>query len=458
MRYLTLALLGQAIVYAMHGLLTRTADWRPILFILYGPASRVVMAALLLLALLKYGTDILDNVGWRNWMMWTGGFLLFLPAVAALAISPFGTNYYVRAGMEAVSITLYLVAIGVYLYRRINTPLMFLYLISLILFIQSSSAFILVQKPWNHMFWLAHLFFASGFFILNCGLIRAYQTSTSFTELFNEDLMTMWLADQVVELKNENKRRRKAEEEAESAHRAKSELMANMSHELRTPLNAIIGFSGTIKEETFGPIGNDKYREYLDDIHYSGQHLLELINDILDASAIEAGALELHEENVSLSNVVEASVRIIRPRADKGQVTVTSSIGPEIPQIYIDKRRVMQVLLNLLSNAVNFTPEGGEVSISSWLNEDGSLAIAVGDTGIGMDEEEVKKALSAFGQVDSGLGRKHEGSGLGLPLSKGLIELHGGTLEIKSEKGHGTLVTVTFPKERVGRNVSRGSG
>jgi len=242
---------------------------------------------------------------------------------------------------------------------------------------------------------------------------------------------------------------RESREQAMIANRAKSDLMANMSHELRTPLNAIIGFSESLKEETFGPVGSDKNREYLNDIHHSGQHLLDLINDILDVSAIEAGALELHEENIDLTNVVDAAVRLIRPRAEAGQVIVTASLDPEISLVFADRRRVMQVMLNLLSNAVKFTPEDGEVSINAWLRHDGSLAVMVADTGSGMDAKEIDTAMSQFGQVDSGLDRKHEGTGLGLPLTKGLMELHGGTLEIKSKKGNGTLTTVTFPKERV---------
>ncbi len=244
-----------------------------------------------------------------------------------------------------------------------------------------------------------------------------------------------------------------AKEEAQQANRTKSDFLSSMSHELRTPLNAIIGFSEAMKEETFGPVGSDKNLEYLDDIHQSGQHLLELINDILDASAIEAGALELQEENVNLTDVVEASIRLIIPRAEDGQVNVSASLDPDIPLIYADQRRVKQVILNLLSNAVKFTQEGGEVSVSSWLNDDGSVAIATDDTGVGMNAHEIEKALSKFGQVDSGLDRKHEGTGLGLPLTTGLMELHGGTLDIKSKKGRGTLVTVTFPKERAVLNV-----
>jgi len=260
--------------------------------------------------------------------------------------------------------------------------------------------------------------------------------------------------DNITMRKEAEKAMLKAREHAEVANRAKSDLMANMSHELRTPLNAIIGFSDMMKKELLGPVGNDKYREYLEDINSSGQHLLQLVNDVLDVSAIEASALELHEKNVSLSDIAEASIRLINPRADEGRVTVTSSIDHGIPLIYADKRRVKQVLLNLLSNAVKFTPEEGEVSVSSYLNADGSLAVTVSDTGIGMDEQEMSMALSTFGQVDSGLDRKHEGTGLGLPLTQKLVELHDGTIEIESEKDRGTTVTVTFPPGRIIRGGS----
>ena len=244
-----------------------------------------------------------------------------------------------------------------------------------------------------------------------------------------------------------------AKERAEVANRAKTDLMANMSHELRTPLNAIIGFSGVIKEEVFGPLGHEKYREYIDDISSSGQHLLELINDILDVSAIEADRLELNEENLDVGNVVETTIHMVIGRADQRDVHLTSNIDDGLPMLYADKRRLMQILLNLLSNAIKFTSHDGTVALTASLDGGNAHVFTVTDTGIGMDEGEQIKAMSNFGQVDSGLARQQEGTGLGLPLTQRLVELHGGTLGIESEKGKGTTVTVKFPPERSIKDV-----
>jgi len=236
---------------------------------------------------------------------------------------------------------------------------------------------------------------------------------------------------------------------AEIANRAKSELLANMSHELRTPLNAIIGFSNIIKDQFFGPLGNDKYGEYASDILNSGEHLLQLITDILDVSAIEAGKVELHEEDIIVETTVEQSVRLIQQRAQQNKISLQMDIPTNLPPLKADSRRVKQILLNLLSNAIKFTDQGGKVVVSASIASERGLTLSVKDTGVGMTKDELAKAMTQFGQADSGLGRKHEGSGLGLPLTKGLAELHNAHFEIDSEKGRGTQVSITFPTDRI---------
>lgn len=239
-----------------------------------------------------------------------------------------------------------------------------------------------------------------------------------------------------------------AKDRAEFASQAKSNFLANMSHELRTPLNAIIGFSSSMKEQVFGPLGNSKYLEYTDDINSSGEHLLSLIDDILDISAIEAGKVELNEEDVSLPLIIESAFHLLRMRADDGKVSLELDIADGLPLLWGDERRLKQIMVNLMNNAVKFTPSGGTVTVSAHLSIEGDFLVSVDDTGIGMSEAEVQIAMSQFGQVDSSLVRKHEGTGLGLPLTKGLVALHGGALDVQSEKGQGTKVTVTFPKKR----------
>jgi len=240
-----------------------------------------------------------------------------------------------------------------------------------------------------------------------------------------------------------------ARQAAEVANKAKTEFMANMSHELRTPLNAIIGFSQSMMDRLFGPLGHRRYEEYTEFIHHSGAHLLELINDILDVSAIEAGQMVLNEEEVDIHEICQTAVRMQAPRAQAGRVALTALTQPTLPPVLVDKRRTKQILLNLLSNAVKFTEPGGVVSCDAVVDEQGGLVVTVMDTGIGMDEAGVEKALSAFGQVDSSLARKHEGTGLGLPLTQGLVDLHGGTMSLSSRPGQGTTVAVRFPAERV---------
>jgi PAS domain S-box-containing protein len=239
-----------------------------------------------------------------------------------------------------------------------------------------------------------------------------------------------------------------AKEAAESANRAKSEFLAAISHELRTPLNAVIGFSEVMMTETFGPLGQKVYIEYARDIHNSAGHLLELINDILDVSKIEAGKLKLDEEETDVGDLIQAAARLVRPRAVENGVSLAVEIEPTLPEITLDARAFKQVLLNLLSNAVKFTERGGGVVLSAELDAEQGFRLAVRDSGIGMTPEEIGVALTPFGQVDSSLSRKFQGTGLGLPLTKGLVELHGGDMEIESRKPGGTSVTVRLPAWR----------
>lgn len=255
--------------------------------------------------------------------------------------------------------------------------------------------------------------------------------------------------EDITERKLSELRMRDAMRQAEVANRAKSELLANMSHELRTPLNAIIGFSNMITEQVFGPVGHERYEDYIETIHASGQHLLDLINDILDMSAIEVGKVEIRDDAVDPCEVCDAVLRLMGPRAMNGKVTLSFQCPPMVPKLRADARRLKQMLLNLLSNAVKFTPEDGRVDLSVRLEDTGGMVFSVADTGIGMDAAGLAKAMRPFGQLDTGLDRRYEGTGLGLPLTKGLAELHDGSLELSSRPGEGTVARLRLPPERV---------
>jgi len=239
-----------------------------------------------------------------------------------------------------------------------------------------------------------------------------------------------------------------AKEQAEVANRAKSEFLANMSHELRTPLNAIIGFSEIMKDELSGPIGNPYYNEYVRDIYVSAKHLLDVINDILDVSKVEAGKIELQENAFDVATVIQSAIRLVIERATEADVAIEFDPKPDLPELMADQRRVKQMLLNLLSNAVKFTPPGGKVTVTTEI-DGGGLEICVRDTGIGVAPDKIPVVFTPFAQVDGSLKRKYEGTGLGLSLTRGLIELHGGAITMTSAPGEGTSVTLWFPGERL---------
>jgi PAS domain S-box-containing protein len=238
-----------------------------------------------------------------------------------------------------------------------------------------------------------------------------------------------------------------ARRSAEIANQQKSEFLAKISHEIRTPLNAIIGFSDVIIEERFGPIGSERYREYLRDIRLSGTHLMSLINDLLDLSKIESGKLELSFTAVPVNRIVQESVALMQPEANRRRIIIRTSLAADVPKVVADERSLRQIVLNLLSNAVKFNVAAGQVIVSTAIDETGEVIIRIRDTGIGMSAKDIQTAMKPFQQV-AGPSR-FEGTGLGLPLTKALVEANRANFKIDSVPNQGTLVRISFPIERV---------
>ena len=242
---------------------------------------------------------------------------------------------------------------------------------------------------------------------------------------------------------------RAAKEQAEEASRAKSAFLNTMSHELRTPLNAVLGFTEVLRDEMFGPLGNTRYNDYVRDIHKSGTHLLDIINDILDLTKIESGQLSLNEQAVDAGEIVESCEKLMADAAREKKIAIELTLPAQSIALSADGRRLKQIVLNLLSNAIKFSPEGSRVALSLSCGDDATCAFIVADRGIGMTASDIGKALKPFQQVDSSLSRRFEGTGLGLTLTNALVALHGGTLAIDSKPGKGTTVIVRLPAARV---------
>ncbi|HNB25591.1 MAG TPA: ATP-binding protein [Alphaproteobacteria bacterium] len=246
---------------------------------------------------------------------------------------------------------------------------------------------------------------------------------------------------------------REARREAEVANRAKSRFLANASHELRTPLNAIIGFSDLLRQQVFGPLGSERYQGYCEHIYGSGLHLLAIINDLLDLSRIEAGKVTLNETAIRVRDIVEECLALLQQKIDNGQLHVLQDISADCPDLWADERLIRQILLNLISNAVKFTPPGGRITISARAGataEDG-LSLSVADTGVGISPADLKEIMRPFFQAENWLVQKSEGTGLGLSIAKSFCEAHGGTLSLTSTEGKGTAVTMHMPATRIVR-------
>jgi len=377
--------------------------------------------------------SIADARSWR--MRFLTLDLFFGVAWTFILINPIGFDQ--QAGMFMLFVMLVVVAISSMLASSLPIAVF-----ALTLPVTVALALDFLIKGTLHNYILAAMALAAeGYFLLLA--YRLYSTMLATLEARAEKELLIGELEQSKSISDEARRR------AEAANIAKSRFLAQMSHELRTPLNAILGFSEVMKAEIFGPHTVPMYKDYAADIHSSGVHLLNLINEILDLSRIEAGRYELNEEAVSLHRVVEDCHHLLKLRAGNRGITIHEMFEPDMPRVWADERAVRQICLNLLSNAIKFTPQGGEIWLKVGWTASGGQYMSVKDTGPGIPEEEIPIVLASFGQGSNSIKSAEQGAGLGLPIAKNLIDLHGGTFTLKSKLRIGTEVIVTFPPERV---------
>lgn len=304
----------------------------------------------------------------------------------------------------------------------------------------------------NHDFFISNGERAAGEVKILCkdGSIANAIFTTATLELSHGRRFQVTTIVDITERKQMEYSLRFAKEQADAANHSKSAFLANMSHELRTPLNAIIGFSEMMMKETFGPLGHDKYSEYMGDVHLSARHLLEIINEVLDMSKIEAGRVELHEEAFDLIGLCDSVVRIVSSRVFSSDLKVIFKPLTNFPELFADPRLMRQILINLVTNAVKYSEKGGVITVEPKIEKTGAMSIVVSDQGVGIPKDRIQEAMEPFGQINEHTTSSvYQGTGLGLPLAKAMTEMHGGTLNLTSTVGEGTVVTITFPQSRV---------